>query len=230
MELFPSTVWDLLGDASRRGDGSAAALSEFVDRYYAAVRAFIAAVSRDPVDADDLTQRFFETIVLSGNLLARANAHKGRFRPYLKQAIRHFLIDEHRRRRRTVQADVRPDARDGGWNDLLADSAPGPDAELLRAWARSLVAMAVRQLETLCEDHHQRQHFQMFVKRYLSDPDDPPSWREVGEAFGLEEKIARSRTETAARHFRQLLRQLIASDLGSEEGVDEELQAVLAIL
>ena len=70
----------------------------------------------------------------------------------------------------------------------------------------------------------------MFTRRYIADPDAPPSWREVGEPFGLDEKTARSRTETAARQFRSLLRQLIASDIGAGEDIDQELQAVLAVV
>ena len=227
---FPSTSWDLLAGASPRGEQSAAALNEFAERYYAAVRAFIAATVRPPVDADDLTQHFFETVVLSGRLLLRVDPRRGSFRPYLKQAIRNFLVDEHRRQARSVNPDIRPDAFDEGWNSVLTESSPGPDAELLRAWARSLVAMAVSRLEMICEENGQEQHFRLFVHRYLADPDHPPSWREVGEAFGLDEKIARSRAETAARHFRALLRDLVASDMGSEKGIDEELQSVLAVL
>jgi len=41
---FPSTKWELLAGASPRGEQSTAALNEFANRYYAAVRAFIAAV------------------------------------------------------------------------------------------------------------------------------------------------------------------------------------------
>ncbi len=227
---FPSTRWELLAGASPRGEQSAAALNEFANRYYAAVRAFIAAATRDPVDADDLTQRFFETVVLSGRLLTHADRQKGSFRPYLKQAIRNFLIDEHRREARSVNPDIRPDAVDGGWNAIAPESTPGPDQELLRAWARSLVAMAVRQLEATCAENGQAQHFQLFVHRYLADPDHPPAWRDVGAAFGLDEKIARSRADTAVRHFRVLLRNLVASDLGAEKGIDEELQAVIAVL
>ena len=227
---FPSTSWDLLADASRRGEHSAMALNEFAERYYAAVRAFIAAIARNPVDADDLTQRFFETVVLSGRLLPRSDPLKGSFRPYLKQAIRNFLVDEYRREARSVNPDVHPDTLDGGWNKVVTESSPGPDDELLRAWARSLVVMAVARLETLCEQNDQAQHFQLFVHRYVADPDNPPSWREVGEAFGLGEKVARSRAETAVRHFRTLLRELIASDVGSEGDVDKELQAVIAVL
>ena len=160
----------------------------------------------------------------------RADRHKGRFRSYLKQAIRNFLVDERRRGARSVNPDVRPDALDGGWDTIATESSPGPDAELLRAWARSLVAMAVTRLETRCEEKGQRQHFELFVHRYVQDPDHPPPWREVGNAFDLDEKTARSRAETAVRHFRVLLRNLIASDVGSEEDIDNELQAVIAVL
>ena len=226
---FPTTSWDLLAQASRRSSQSATAVNELAERYYAAVRAYIAAIARDPVDADDLTQRFFETAILTGRLLALADPQKGHFRPYLKQAIRNFLVDEHRRQMRSVKSDVRPDAAEEGWNDIASDS-PGPDAELLRAWAHSLVAMALRQLETLCQENGQAQHFELFVRRYVSDPDCPPAWRQVGESFGLDEKIARSRAETAARHFRALLRDLVASDVGSGDDVDEQLRSVMALL
>jgi hypothetical protein len=110
------------------------------------------------------------------------------------------------------------------------ESSPGPDAELLRAWARSVVAMAVTRLESLCDEKGQRQHFDLFVHRYVQDPDHPPPWREVGNVFELDEKTARSRAETAARHFRALLRNLIASDVGSEEDIDNELQTIIAVL
>jgi RNA polymerase sigma factor (sigma-70 family) len=226
---FPSTSWDLLANAVRRGE-SAGALTEFAERYYAAVRAFIRAIAQNSADTDDLTQRFFETVVLSGRLFAHADRAKGAFRPYLKQAIRNFLIDEHRRQARAIDADIRPDGIENGWNAIAGESSPSPDEDLLRAWARSLVTMAVARLETLCEANQQQQHFQLFVRRYLADPDHPPTWGEVGEPFGLEEKIARSRAETAVRHFRGLLRDLIATDVGAGGNIDQELQAVIGLL
>jgi hypothetical protein len=168
--------------------------------------------------------------VLPGRLLSRADPLKGQFRPYLKQAIRNFLVDEHRRDARSVNPDVRPDAQEDGWDAISTEPSKGPDEELLRAWARSLVAMAVARLETLCTEKGQQQHFELFVHRYVQDPDHPPPWREVGKAFALDEKIARSRAETAARHFRVILRNLIASDVGSEEDIDHEIQSVIAVL
>lgn len=227
---FPSTRWGLLAEASRAGGKSADALSEFSNRYYAAVRAFIAAITREPEEADDLTQRFFETAVLTGRVLMHADRRKGHFRPYLKQTIRNFIVDERRRHARSIHSDVRPDALDDGWDGIEMAGRPGPDAALLRAWAQSLVAMALARLEAHCEAHGQREHFQLFARRYLTDPDQLPGWRQVGEAFGIDEKTARSRAETAARRFRALLRHLIASDIGSEPDIDAELQALIGLL
>jgi RNA polymerase sigma factor (sigma-70 family) len=230
MDRFPSTSWDLLTDAARRGDAAATARSEFAERYYGAVRAYIAALTHDASQADDLTQRFFEAVVLSGTLLARADHEKGRFRHYLKQAIRNFLIGEHRQHSRRTANEVHLDALTDGWSLIAVDASPSPDDEMMRAWGKSLVAMALSQLERVCGEKRQREHFEMFVRRYVDDPDHPPSWGDVGAPFGLDEKTARNRTETAARQFRSLLRQLIASDIGAGEDVDHELQAVLAVL
>jgi RNA polymerase sigma factor (sigma-70 family) len=230
MNRFPSTSWELLTHAARRGDGAAMARSEFAERYYGAVRAYIAAIARGASHADDLTQRFFEAVVLSGTLLARADHEKGRFRQYLKQSIRNFLIGEHRQHSRLTAREVPFDGVTEGWSLVAVDASPSPDDEMMRAWAQSLVAMALSQLERVCEERRQREHFEMFVRRYVDDPDDPPSWSEVGAPFGLDEKTARNRTETAARQFRSLLRQLIATDIGAGDDVDHELQVVLAVL
>jgi RNA polymerase sigma factor (sigma-70 family) len=227
---FPSPSWVLLANASARADRPTTALDEFVERYYATIHAFIATAVRHSVDADDLTQRFFEIVVLSGRLLARADPQKGAFRLYLKQAIRNFLVDERRRAARSVTPDVWPDAVAGGWNGLVDESSCGPDEALLQAWAQSLVAMAVARLETRCRANGQAQHFQLFAQRYLTDRDHPPAWREVGEAFGLDEKTARSRAETAVRQFRALVRQLLARDIGPEQAIDDELHAAIAVL
>lgn len=164
-QVFPPTSWDLLAEAARRDAASPAALNEFADRYYAAIRAYMAAVVRGAADADDLAQRFFETVVLSGRLFDRADRHKGQFRPYLKQAIRNFLVDERRRGARTVNTDVRPDGSAEGWNAIVSETSPAPDEELLRAWGRSVVAMAIRRLEAACGEHGQAEHFQLFARR-----------------------------------------------------------------
>jgi DNA-directed RNA polymerase specialized sigma24 family protein len=220
----------LLADASRRAPNAGDALNEFADRYYQAVRAFIAAVARPGSDVDDLTQRFFETAILGGRVLPKADRARGPFRPYLRQAIRNFLVDEYRREARLVRADVRPDAENDGWGVIAIPDAAEPEREMLRAWAKRLVALAVGQTRQLCEARGLAAHFALFAQRYLAEG-DPPSWRDVGVAFGLDAKLARNRADTAARQFRAVLRHLVLQDVGGDASrIDEELRAVMALL
>ncbi len=120
---FPKTSWTLLGQASKgRAAGNSAAINEFTERYYTAVHAYIAAIVRNAATAEELTQQFFVTAVLSGRLLLRADRAKGSFRPYLKQSIRNFLVDEHRRLARkkeeSAESAVHPDGFRQGWEGL----------------------------------------------------------------------------------------------------------------
>jgi DNA-directed RNA polymerase specialized sigma24 family protein len=232
---FPKTSWTLLGQASTgRARGNPAATNEFTERYYPAVRAYIAAIVRDGSAAEELTQQFFITAVLSGRLLLHANRDKGSFRPYLKQAIRNFLIDEHRRLARTKEespkSGVHPDGFKQGWEGLADVASSGPDTDLLRAWGQSIVKMAIEKVQAISIEKGQQQHFQLFARRFLGGSDDLPAWKEVGAAFNLDEKTARSRAETVVRCFRAVLWDLIATDLGSEQAFDRELRNLIGIL
>jgi hypothetical protein len=64
----------------------------------------------------------------------------------------------------------------------------------------------------------------------MSESPHPLAWRELGMAYGIDEKAARSRAETVARHFRLALRELLATETGSESLVDAEIAALLAFL
>jgi RNA polymerase sigma factor (sigma-70 family) len=226
---FPQTSWELLADAAADNRGGPA-LTEFSDRYYAAIVAYIAAIVRDSADPRDLTHQFFESVVLSRRLFAGVNRSRGTFRPYLKQAIRNFLIDDYRRRHRRQALEgpeVHPDTAAGGWDLVAADHTPAPDEAFQRAWAQSLVRIAMARVRTACDQKGQAEHFQLFVGRYLADPE--PSWRELGDRVGLDEKTARSRADTVARRFRATLRELIASDLTSADNVDDEIRRLIAL-
>src|SRR5262249_34501174 len=159
--------------------GQQRAIDEFVERYYTAIRAYISAIVRNTSMAEELTQEFFTNAVLSGRLLVQAHRDKGSFRAYLKQAIRNFLIDQHRRRAR--RHEDAPGAADGApctWEVVADDSAEGPDAELLRAWGQSVVRVALAKVQEMSRERGQDVHFELFARRFLTDSDDPPRWKE----------------------------------------------------
>jgi hypothetical protein len=94
----------------------------------------------------------------------------------------------------------------------------------------ALLETALEKVRQICATRGQQEHFELFRGRYYGDAPDQPSWRELGERFGLDEKAARNRTETVGRHFRFVLREMLAAEAGSVEAVDEEIAALLALL
>jgi DNA-directed RNA polymerase specialized sigma24 family protein len=209
---------------------NAAAVAVFADRYFSAVRAFVLAIVRNGDQADDLTQQFFVTVVLQGRLLRQADQMKGHFRPFLKQAIRNFLVDEHRRRSRLREESAERGDSEPAWNDVELAADATADADMLKTWGRNLVAMAVQRVRETCRSKNQSAHFALFEKRFLSDSDAFTSWREVGELFGLDEKTARSRALVVMERFRLTLRELIANDVGAAADVNQEIRDLIKLL
>lgn len=89
---FQSTLWALVLGA--RGDRLA--LEQLLRTYWSPVYAFIRRQGYSGHDASDLTQEFLSQVVIGRDLVGRATPERGRFRAFLKQTLRNFLIDQHR--------------------------------------------------------------------------------------------------------------------------------------
>jgi len=86
---------------------------------------------------------------------------------------------------------------------------------------------------------HRCEHLALFEARYLCDSDAIPSWEELGARYSMEQKTARTRAETVARHFRLVLRRMLRQQVvvpGSgraagaqvaEAAIDKEIEALL---
>ncbi|MBI3795863.1 MAG: sigma-70 family RNA polymerase sigma factor, partial [Deltaproteobacteria bacterium] len=152
---FPKTSWTLLAAAQHKAD----AREEFVQRYYRPARAYLAAILRDTGQVlesehiEELTQGFFAEVVMTRGLLGKVDRTKGNFRPYLKQALRYYLIDWRRKQAPTppVELHPRPDDPEGREWDI-PDDAPGPEAAFHAAWVRSLIEEALHRVQAICEE------------------------------------------------------------------------------
>jgi DNA-directed RNA polymerase specialized sigma24 family protein len=225
---LPATSWTLLAEAT--SDHGDAARNELVARYYRPVRAYLGAIVRDSERTDELTQAFFEQVVLSGRLLRAADRQRGTFRALLKQALRNFVTDDHRRRQVATRRDVHPDGDTQGWDAIGDDVGQSAELDYHQAWVRALLDLALARVREACLSRGQEAHYQLFTGRYLSGSGVPPSWRELGAPLGIDEKAARNRTETVARHFRLVLRRMLIEETGSPGGAAAEAAALLEML
>jgi DNA-directed RNA polymerase specialized sigma24 family protein len=228
--FFPQTSLTLVGAAARR---EARALNEFIERYYSGVRTFIATIVKDSELAEELTHEFFEArIIDSSRVLDSANPDRGRFRDLLKAALRHFVIDRHYRpQEKRLRSELRPDAQPGMWDAVaLETNFEEADHALFRGWGESLIKQALIRTQERCEKRRQHVHFEMFKRRFVDDPDCPPSFREIGSSFSLDEKTARSRIMTVVGHFRTELLELLRTEGGIAGRPEDELRELLALL
>src|ERR1041385_613722 len=95
-EAFATTHWSLVLTAQGQSAAAAKALEELCRIYWRPLYAFACRQGRDPEEARDLTQGFFELLLKRRDLDA-ARREKGRLRSYLLVSFKHFLGGERRR-------------------------------------------------------------------------------------------------------------------------------------
>ena len=131
--------------AAHRGEGEAAlaARQHLVLRYYGAVYRYLLGMLRDPAAAEDLTQEF-AVRVLRGDF-KHYDPERGRFRDFLKTAVRHMVMDLWKKRK------DKP-ALAAGNVEPVAETDADFDQAFLSKWKEELIA---RTWEALQKDQEQ---------------------------------------------------------------------------
>src|SRR5262245_14343873 len=132
-----STQWSLLLEAHHGDPGAVtAAQRELMQRYAGAAYRYVAGIVRDADVADDLAQEFAVRF-LRGDFRS-VDPRRGRFRDFMRMALRHLVVDYHRRRQaRPAPAPV---------EELQVAAPEGAEADFdrdfLDSWRRELLQRA----------------------------------------------------------------------------------------
>jgi hypothetical protein len=213
------------------GTDAQAARSTFWEAYSPPVFAYMRALRAIfglRVEVEDLVNGFFTDKIFGGPLVNQYTRSQGHFRPYLKRALRNYVVDLLRREHPHIEL-VKPDQRSDGWDRLKLGVVPEAEAAFHEAYVRTVLREAVERVRSICDSRGLSEHFAIFAARYLTESEDPPSWAEVGRPFGLSGKEARSRADTVAYQFRNVLRQRFAEELGSDDATDDEISTLLSL-
>jgi DNA-directed RNA polymerase specialized sigma24 family protein len=198
---------------------------------------------QDGEQAQELAQEFFTRLSGgTGGLLERARPEKGAFRDYLRESLRNLVRDCYRRNR-TEGLQTHPDqASAGGWEVIELPGYPAAEAAFHHEWVKATLAEALTRVRALCTKRNQQVHLDLFEARYLSEADVAPSWEELGARYSMDQKTARERADTVARHFRLVLRRMLHNEITPpdrsgrwrpqvmEAAIDEEIKALLSPL
>lgn len=189
-------------------------LSALLERYWGPIRGYVRALGWD--QPEDLTQDFVGW-VLESDFLARADRERGRFRAFVKIAVKRFLIDEARRR-----ASAK---RGGGRLRALAEEPPAasePPAEALdRAWRAQLIEGALSSLEDGYRCEGREAVFAVFRAWYVDDA--PTNHALLAMRHGVPQTTISNWLRHAKGRFREVLRQRVLDTVHSPEALVDEL-------
>jgi RNA polymerase sigma factor (sigma-70 family) len=238
---FATTRWTRVLASRGSSAESKRALRELCECYYVPVETFIRHVRRGADDATDLTHDFFARI-LAGHAFDNVDRHKGRFRSYLRGAVRHFLADIHDKRQSMkrgsghvpLSLDAVPNAGNVQNHPAEAFSVADPngfppDAFFDRAWAMHLLERA---LSVLSQEQKQAGNELQFELLRPSLTGNSPQFEscEIASRLGLSEGALKVIIHRLRKRFRQLVKSEIAETVDDPAEIDSEIDYLIEAL
>jgi RNA polymerase sigma-70 factor (ECF subfamily) len=236
-EAFLTTHWSAIGKIAAAGDTDDQALiNELLKRYWKPVYCFLRRKGYENEQAKDLTQGFFQEVVLDRELIRRADQARGRFRTFLRSALEQYLVRVHRKE--TARKRI-PKEKMVALEQIDPAELAGPVGELTPeesfdyAWVSELLDKLLAEVEAKCRADDKTLHWQVFHDRVLlpiMQEARAPSLADICGKYGIaDERKASNMIVTVNRRFRAALKRHLRRSVTGDAGVDEELQELMQI-
>jgi RNA polymerase sigma factor (sigma-70 family) len=232
--MFLTTHWSVvLAAKDKSSPASAAALEALCRAYWYPLYAFVRRQGHSPSDAQDLTQEFFARL-LQKEYLQAADRAKGRFRTFLRVALKRFLANEWDRARRLKRGGGRAPVSldiltaEQRYQAERSDALP-PDRLYERRWARALLELALARLRAEYTAAGKTAEFER-LKGALTAERGGIDYGDLAAALGLNEGSARVAVHRLRKRFRNLFRAAVAETVSAPEEVEDELRYLAGVL
>ena len=235
--LFLTTRWSVVLAAQEKDSPEAAeALETLCRAYWHPIYFFVRQQGHGPHDAQDLTREFIARLLVK-NYLKAAAREKGRFRTFLRVALKRFLANEWDRARAVKRGGAQPHLP----LDLVAAEAryetnlrceSSPDRAYDYHWAMSLLEQTLVHLRQEYEAQGKAWEFDRLKESLTAERGSLP-YAELGASLAMSEGAVRVATHRMRRRFRALFREMTAGTLApgaSAQELDEELKYIAGLL
>ena len=231
---FPTTRWSVvLAAKNRERPESAQALETLCRNYWYPLYVFVRSSGWAPADAEDLTQEFFARL-LEKDYLRVVEPHKGRFRTFLRFALKRFLGNEWKRmsaaKRGSGQRPIPFDAALA--EERFSAECAGtlsPEQIYDRQWALSLLDDAVARLALEYEAAGKASLFAALKPCLTAERGSIP-YASIAATLAMSESTARVTLHRLRKRFREVFRETVADTVCSAAEADNEIREVLAVL
>ena len=235
---FTTTHWSIVLEANTLDEGRQRQVFDYLlRRYWKPVYCYLRRKGHDDPSAKDLTQGFFQELVLEKGLVQRANPRRGRFRTFLLTALDNYVSSSYharmRRKRHPGKGLQRLDCCGDGSIPLPSHEME-PHDYFTYVWAAALLDEVLAEVQRGCLRDGKQIHWELFRVRVfepITGGTSPPSFRELCERFDVPSELSASNMiVTVKRRFRAVLEQYLKEQVDSDVDVDEEIGSLMAVL
>ncbi len=234
---FLTTEWTVI-DHIRSGDkaSSVVLMNDLLKKYWKPVYCYLRRKGFDNEQAKDLTQGFFQEIVLQRALIKHTDKTRGRFRTFLLTALQQYIAEMHRRQN---FRKAKPKGLLLSLDALTSAQMPeapaefSPEDSFHYAWAAQLLDQLLEEVEAKCRADGKGTHWQVFhdrILRPIMEGTDASSMEEICRRYDIESPgKASNMIVTVNRRFRAALTRHIRRSVVQDCEVDEEFRELIEI-
>ncbi len=227
---FTATRWSVVRAAAAPEDPQGA-LEWLCGRYWFPLFAHARGRGLSPEDAEDVVQTFFADLV-GRNLVARADAERGRFRSFLLGCLNNYMAREYQRNKSAKRGGgVLTLSLEEGEERLQREltTARTPALDYDRAWALTMLDRVLEALRRECEADGNAGRFEV-LQGFLHGERGELPMGEAAERLGLSVSAVKSYIHRLRQRFRAMLFAETRETVLSDEEVPAELQHLLLAL
>ena len=228
---FPSTHWTVIQDVCPGDDAhSQRIIGGLLGDYWKPVYCYLRRRGYSNEESKDLTQGFFQEVVLSRDLIQRAEPARGRFRTLLLSALNNYLANVHRgatAQKRIPRHKLVPleQADAGALPDVVRTITS--DESFHYAWISELLDRMLEEGEADCCRHDMAVHWNLFEDRVLRpmlEGKTPPPLVQLCARYGIEEATKASNMIFAVkRRLQGALKRYIRQSVASDDEISAEI-------
>ncbi len=228
---FPTTCWTVIGDVHPGDEAhNQVLIGDLLRDYWKPVYCYLRRRGRSNEEAKDLTQGFFQEVVLGRKLIQRADPDRGRFRTLVLTALDHYLANVHRgqcAQKRIPAAKLIPLEQADG-SDLPAAVHDFTCEESFNyAWASELLDRMLAAVKIECQSRGMTTHWNLFYDRVLRpilEDKAPPPLAELCSSYGIDEPTRASNMIFAVkRRFQAALKKHVRQSVASDAEISDEM-------
>lgn len=235
IEGFQTTHWSVIDEIAADSDiRNQGLINELFKKYWKPVYCFLRHRGYGNEKSKDLTQGFFQEVVLTRRLPQYADQARGRFRTLILSALEQYIARVNRQE--NAQKRI-PKNKLLQLEQIELSEIPEPINRLTAeqsfnyAWLSSLLDDLLDEVRVKCCNDNKTLHWQVFSDRVLQpiiENTHPPSLLEICNKYGIESTVkASNMIITVNRRFHSALKRHVRRAVASDADVDKELKELM---